>query len=123
MKYLLDTNSCIYLFAGEYPALIARVADQPAGSLAISAISYAEIALGTHHGKSPEPEQLRAFVEEIAVVPFDTAAAQAYATLPFQRGNFDRLIAAHALALGVPLISRNLKDFSIAGLRVEDWTL
>ena len=123
MKYLLDTNSCIYLFVNEYSALTARVAEQPEGSLAISAITYAEIALGTYHGKPPEPRRLRGFLEEIILVPFDRAASEAYAKLSFKRGSFDRLIAAHAISLGLPLVSRNISDFAaIEGLRVEDWT-
>lgn len=123
MKYLLDTNSCIYLFVDEYPVLTERVASLPAGSLAISAITYAEIALGTFHGKPPVPEVLAAFVAEIPVLPFEQPVAEIYAQLPFRRGSFDRLIAAHAIALDVTLVSRNLADFvDIPALRVEDWT-
>ena len=57
------------------------------------------------------------------VVPFDQAAAQIYARLPFRRHRFDRLIAAHALALDVTLVTANERDFrDIAALRVENWT-
>ncbi|HAF41596.1 MAG TPA: VapC toxin family PIN domain ribonuclease [Sphingobium sp.] len=123
MIHLLDTNSCIYIFTGAYPSLIDRLADQPAGSVFISSITYAELAYGTVGGKPPSPDALAAFVEEIAVLPFDEAAARAYAAIPFRRGSFDRLIAAQALALGASLVSRNLSDFTdIAGLKVEDWT-
>ena len=74
---LLDTNSCIYLFTGPYPALTARVAEQPQGTLFISSITYAELAFGTVRGKPPPPETLAAFVSEVAVLPFDEAAAMA----------------------------------------------
>lgn len=124
MRYLLDTNSCIYLFANEFPALTGRVADLPVGSLAISAITYAEISWGTRHDKVPSSQVLAGFVEEVPVLPFDDAAADVYARLPFRRGNFDRLIAAHALSLGLTLVSRNLADFAdVPGLTVENWTL
>lgn len=123
MIRLLDTNSCIYAFTGIYPSLLARMADRPAGSLFISAITYAELAYGTVRGKPPPPEALAAFVEEVGILPFDEAAARVYAEIPFRRGSFDRLIAAQALALDVPLITRNEKDFAdIPGLKVEDWT-
>jgi len=123
VKYLLDTNSCIYLLAGTFPNLTRRVSEMPEGSLAISVISYAEMALGTHNGKPPAPELLAAFVEELPVVDFDRAAAECYARIPFRRGSFDRLLAAHAISLGVPLISRNERDFAgIPGLEVENWT-
>ncbi|KFL45245.1 hypothetical protein IL54_4558 [Sphingobium sp. ba1] len=123
MMRLLDTNSCIYVFTGVYPALIARVADQVAGSLFISSITYCELAYGTMRGKPPASDALAAFVAEVGVLPFDEAAAQAYAAMPFRRGSFDRLIAAHALSLDAALVSRKLADFKdIPGLRVEDWT-
>ena len=68
-------------------------------------------------------DALAAFVAEVGVLPFDEAAAQAYAAMPFRRGSFDRLIAAHALSLDAALVSRKLADFKdIPGLRVEDWT-
>jgi tRNA(fMet)-specific endonuclease VapC len=124
VRYLLDTNSLIYLFVGEYPALTERVASLPAGSLAISVITYAELASGTRQGKPPLQPILDAFVEEVPIEPFDEAAAKAYADLPFKRGSFDRLIAAHALALELPLVSRNISDFAdMPGLKVENWTL
>lgn len=118
MMRLLDTNSCIYVLTGIYPSLIARMAEQAAGSLFISSITYAELAYGT-----VPPDILAAFVAEIAILPFDEAAAQAYAALPFRRGSFDRLIAAHALSLDAALVTRNAADFAdIAGLQIEDWT-
>lgn len=123
MRYLLDTNSCIYLFANAYPALTQRVAGLPVGSLAISVITYAELALGVRNAKPPPRRLLEGFVEEIEVVPFETAAAEAYARMPFPRGNLDRLIAAHAISLDVPLVTRNAADFAnIPGLKIENWT-
>lgn len=121
---LLDTNSCIYAFTGAYPSLTARIAEQAAGSLFISAITYAELAYGTFRGKPPPPELLAALIGQVAILPFDEAAARTYAQIPFRRGSFDRLIAAQALAVGAPLVSRNARVFAdIAGLVVEDWTL
>ena len=57
------------------------------------------------------------------LLPFDEAAVRAYAALPFRRGSFDRLIAAHALALDLTLVTSNVRDFAdIPGLLVENWT-
>ena len=123
MNYLLDTNSCIYLLAGAFPELTRRVAASPEGSLGISAITYAELVLGTHLGKPPVREVLDAFVEEIPVLDFDRTAAECYARIPFKRASFDRLLAAQAISLGVSLVSRNGRDFAdIPNLEVEDWT-
>ncbi|WP_414902971.1 type II toxin-antitoxin system VapC family toxin [Sphingomonas flavalba] len=124
MQYLLDTNCCIYLLAGSHPALTARVERCAVGEVAISAIVYAEVALGTAHGKSPDLAGLAAFVGQVPVLPFDYAAGRAYAGLPFRRGRFDRLLAAHALSLDATVITNNEADFAdIPGLKIENWTL
>jgi tRNA(fMet)-specific endonuclease VapC len=122
LKYLLDTDCGIYLLIGRLPALTARVAGQPAGSVGISAISLAEMAVkyGLAAYRAPE---LAGFLEEIALQPFDEAAAKAYGTLPFRRGSFDRLIAGHALSLDVTLVTNNERDFKdVPRLRTENWT-
>ncbi len=124
MKYLLDTNCCVYLFTGESPVLTTRVAACAAGTLGVSAISFAEIALGSSNGRMPATEVLDAFVVEIPVLDFDQAAGRAYARLPFKRGRFDRLIGAHALSRDLTLVTNNEQDFAdIPGLKVENWTL
>lgn len=121
---MLDANSVINLFSAQFPKLNERVSNEAAGDIIISTIVYAEVALGSENGKPPEPELLAAFVAEIPVVEFDEAAAMAYSRLPFKRGSFDRLIAAHALSLGLTVISRNTSDFAdVPGLNVENWTV
>jgi tRNA(fMet)-specific endonuclease VapC len=124
MRYMLDANAIINLFSGAFPALTERVAETEVGEIVISSVAYAEVALGSENGKPPEPALLQGLIEQIPVLPFDEAAARAYARLPFKRGNFDRLISAHALSLDLTVISRNTKDFAdVPGLRVEDWTV
>lgn len=123
MRYLLDTDCCIYLMLDAIPALTKRVGECEEGSLAFSAISLAEIALGSANGKLPPIEIVNAFAEEIRFLEFGVLAARAYATLPFRRGSFDRLIAAHALSLDLVVVTRNVRDFEdVPGLTVEDWT-
>jgi tRNA(fMet)-specific endonuclease VapC len=123
VRYLLDTDCCVYLFTDESPTLTARVGECEAGTLALSAISFAEIALGSSNGRMPAMEVLDAFTAEIPVLDFDQAAGRAYAELPFRRGRFDRLIAAHALSQGLTLVTNNERDFAdVPGLTVENWT-
>ena len=120
--FLLDSNICIYLLKGA-KRLTARVADQHAGTLAMSSISLAEIGLG-YGNRFDDAAELRALTDHISVLDFDRIAARAYALLPFRRGRFDRLIAAHALSLNLTLITNNERDFeNIPGLKVENWTL
>lgn len=121
--YLLDTNSCIYLLARSKPALAARIADCDSGSVGLSAVVCAELALGFDHAPNHLKALLERFLLQFQVVPFDESAARAYARVPFRRGKFDRLIAAHALALDATLITSNVKDFSdIPALKLEDWS-
>lgn len=124
MRFMLDANTCIYLLTDAIPALTARFLAQEAASVVFSSIAFAEVAMGSHNGKPPPMDILDAFVAEVPLVPFDANAARAYAGLPFKRGNFDRLIAAHALSLGLTFITRNTKDFDdVAGLMVENWAV
>jgi tRNA(fMet)-specific endonuclease VapC len=118
--FLLDTNVCIYLLGGEAPAAKARAEQCSPGELATSAITFGEVMVGvrTLHAMG----EARALFELITVLPFDEAAATAYASLPFRRGSFDRLIAAHALARNLVLVTNNPRDFAdIFGLKIENW--
>lgn len=123
IRYLIDANCVIFALADAGSPVTRRIAESESGSLAISAITFAEVALGTHRGKPPPPEALDALLAAVPMVPFDEAAARLYATLPFRRGRFDRLLAAHALSLGAAIVTNNVVDFDdVPGLMVEDWT-
>lgn len=122
-SYFLDTNSCIFLLARARPALAARVEDCAPGTIAISAVVCAELALGFSRGGPRGRIAFNRFLDRFPVMPFDEAAARAYARVPFRRGKLDRLIAAHALALDIVLITNNERDFAdVPGLQTVDWT-
>lgn len=124
MRYLIDTNCCIYLFSGAYPTLTNRVADTAAGAIGLSVIVLAELGVGVRLGKAPTGQRLSRLREEFPLLPFEERDAEAYAALPFRRGRFDRLLAAHAVSRDLALITNNEADFAdIAGLCVENWTL
>lgn len=119
---MLDANIVIRMLSHQGEALRRRLADCAEGDLVTSSVAFAEVALGSANGKPPPPERLEPFAEEVAIVPFDQGAARAYAKLPFRRGSYDRLIAAHALSLGLTLVTDNVRHFAdIPGLRVENW--
>jgi tRNA(fMet)-specific endonuclease VapC len=122
LRFMLDTNLCIYLLAGRSADLTRRVGDQPSGAVSISAITLGELMVGGGSRTAASPE-LASMIDELPVIPFDDAAARTYGSLPFRRGSFDRLIAAHALSLGLVLITNNERDFSdLSGLGIENWT-
>lgn len=124
MKYLLDANAAIEMLIKPQSAVLERVAACDSGDVGISAIAFGEVAIGSANGKPPPMAALDAMLSEIELLPFDEAAARAYAALPFKRGSFDRLIAAHALAAELILVTANDQDFrDISGLHFEDWSL
>lgn len=118
-QWLLDSNIGIYLLQGNAPNALRRLGHCPIGSVVTSSVCLAEMLIGLSLGEATNLDRLLAL---ITVKPFDTAAAQAYATLPFRRASYDRLIAAHALSLGLTVITANLADFAdVPGLKAEDW--
>lgn len=124
MRYLIDTNCCIYLFVGAYPALTERVLATERGEIGISTIVFAELALGSVNGKTPPMPALERLIEQMPLMPFDEAAARGYATLPFKRGRLDRLLAGHAISLDMTIITTNEADFAdVPDLQIENWTV
>ncbi len=130
MKYLLDTNICIYLINRRPPAVLARFAEHPLGALGVSSITAAELAFGVAKGRSERNRHaLELFLAPLDVAPFGREAMWAYGTLraTLERtgkpiGAMDTLIAAHALALGATLVTNNVGEFARApGLKLENW--
>ena len=124
MKYLLDTNIVIAALLAEGAAIRARLAELDADDPVTSSIVIAEVLHGSANDKPPPIEAVEQFIEEVQVLPFDSAAAREYARLAFERRSFDRLIAAHALSQGLIVVTGNEKDFAdVPGLKVENWTV
>lgn len=129
-RYMLDTNICIYLMKHQPPQVRERFAACYVGDVVISAITLAELEFGV--ACSPEAQArnqaaLASLLEDIQVAPFEAAAARAYGPLRAQhrdrnRNALDKLIAAHAMALQVVLVTNNESDFlAFPGLVVENW--
>ncbi len=124
MKYLLDSNALIAIGLDTDEKIVGRAGECDAGEMVTSAIVLAEVLHGSERGKPPALDALALMLEEIPVLPFDDNAAKAYATLPFKRASYDRLIAAHALSHGLVVVTDNEADFrDVPGLVVENWTL
>jgi tRNA(fMet)-specific endonuclease VapC len=129
LTHLLDTNVCIDFARGRSTALQARMKAAAPGSLGMSAVTFGELAVGAGTSSDPQDDKRRlsAMSRFVPVQPFDRTAAETYGQIArsggFRRGSFDRLIGAHALALGVILVTSNERDFAgIVGLRIENWT-
>jgi len=132
VKYLLDTNICVFLIRRKSATVLTRFGQFGIDELGVSAVTLAELRYGAD--KSRRPEQNHAALDEflvpLAVVDFDSQAAAHYGRLRAELerrgtpiGPLDTMIAAAALSLGVPLVTNNTAEFSqVPGLRVEDWT-
>lgn len=130
MRYMLDTNICIYAIKNRPAAVLAALRTHEAAGLGISSISVAELFFGAEKSGSVHNMQaLRQFLEPLEIADFDLDAAQAYGRLRRQLesagtpiGPLDTQIAAHALALDVTLVSHNTREFArIPTLRLENW--
>ena len=122
---------CIYLIKNQPEAVARRFAQCYVGDVLISAITFAELEFGVAVTANPEHERINLLrlIEDIPVAPFDQAAGVSYgpirlATRERKNGHLDKLIAAHAVALNVTLITNNIRDFAnYPGLICENWSL
>lgn len=122
-RFLLDANCCILLIEKRSAPLRRRVEECSPAEVVTSAVAFAEVALGTDWSNVEAADLVNQFFAVVQVLPFDREAGRLYAELPFKRHRFDRLIAAHALALDLTLITANPRDFrDIPDLGIEDWT-
>lgn len=123
MRYSLDTNACILIIADASVPLIARVESCEDGDVVISAIVAAELVRGLSRLTPEGQGAVQNFLQTFPILPFDESAARAFPDVLFRRAKFDRLIAAHALAMNLVLVTANPNDFrDVSGLQVEDWT-
>ena len=128
-RFMLDTNMCIYLMKSQPEQVAKRFAQCYVGDVVMSAITYAELEYGVavSANRSRERRNLAALIEDIPVVPFDAAAAEAYgpireATRERKKDHLDKLIAGHAVALGVIFVTNNERDLgSYPGVKLENW--
>lgn len=130
MRYLLDTNICIYLIKQKPQSVIARFQTLTLSDIYISSITVAELEYGVCKSQQPEKNRnaLTQFLLPLEIVEFGQAAAIIYGSIRSDlesRGlviGLDMLIAAHALSLGVTLVSNNVREFSrISNLSLENW--
>lgn len=132
MKYLLDTNICIYLIRERSKPLLEKIIDNSSEGLGLSVITVCELEFGVAKSNAKEKNRLALdrFINMFSVLPLSEKAAKTYGELraglevngtPI--GPLDLLIAAHALAENLTLVTNNEYEFKrVTGLRVENWT-
>jgi tRNA(fMet)-specific endonuclease VapC len=130
MRYMLDTNICIYAIKHRPPEVVAALRQHEAEGLGVSSITVAELEFGVaKSGSARNIAALQQFLEPLEIADFDRAAAHAYGRLRAQLeaagtpiGPLDTQIAAQALSLGVTLVSNNVREFErVPDLALANW--
>lgn len=131
LRYLLDTNICIYVAKHHPPQVRQRFERHTARELAMSVVTYGELRFGAERSQQPERalEQLQQLSQLIEVVPLPVHAGLHYGQIRAdlqQRGcvigGNDLWIAAHARAEGWVLVTNNGREFErVPGLQVDNW--
>ena len=130
MRYMLDTNICIYIIKGNPPQVLDRLKTLTQGSAVMSVVTYAELRAGLdlQSANRAQDERALAFlINRIPVLPFNESAAECFGVMRAalrdrNRDTMDRLIAAHAVSVGITLVTNNEADFKdYPGLVVENW--
>ncbi len=132
IKYLLDTNICIYLIRRKPEIVLKRIQGLQVSDLGISSITLSELEYGVAKSRKQEQNKLALteFLTPIEIMPFDDMAAKHYGELRaylekrgIPIGSLDMLIAAHAVSLQSTLVTNNESEFSrVPGLKIENWT-
>lgn len=130
MKWVLDTNTCVYALKLQ-GRVAAHMRERSPDDLGVTIITVAELWFGARKSARAVAtrRQIDAFLEPIGVLPFDRDAAEAYAEirLALERvgrpiGERDMLIASIASARNLSVVTHNLSEFSrVPHLKTEDW--
>jgi tRNA(fMet)-specific endonuclease VapC len=131
VRYLLDTNICIYIAKRRPPEVASRFERLRPGEVGMSMITYGELLFGAEKSQHPQAvkDRLQRFVELVPVLPLPGESPRHYARIRSELertgtpiGANDLWIAAHALASGLILVSNNLREFGrVTGLGAENW--
>ncbi|MFN0165470.1 MAG: type II toxin-antitoxin system VapC family toxin [Bryobacteraceae bacterium] len=133
MRYLLDTNICIYIAKRRPPTVLARFEQLQPGDIGMSVITLFELSYGAWKSDRPEKtlEAIHSLTRLIPVVPLDASTSGHCGRLraDLERkgrsiGAYDLLIAAQALSLDVIMVTNNVREFDrVPGLKMENWAV
>ncbi len=131
MRYLLDTNICIYIGKRKPARALSHLERLGPGDVGMSVVTYLELVYGAWKSQHREEnlERIEQLEHLIPAQPLEASVARHFGRLRTELerrgsplGAYDMLIAAHALSLGLTLVTNNVREFSrVAGLRLENW--
>lgn len=133
MKFMLDTNICIYIIKQKPEKVLRQFKAHSIGDIGISCVTLAELRFGVEKSQQVEKNRqaLDEFILPLEIADFDEKAAESYgkvrASLEKEGkpvGSMDMMIGAHALGLGVTLVTNNIREFKqIKHLKIVDWSV
>lgn len=131
MRYMLDTNICIYAIKHKPERVLLRLQEHDPSEICISSVTYAELVHGVEKSQAIERNRvsLILLLANIEIMNFDSLAAESYGKIraDLERagkpiGPLDMMIAGHAKALGYVVVTNNTKEFGrVEGLKLENW--
>lgn len=131
MKYMLDTNICIYIIKKHPDTVLKKLVSLELGDICISSITLAELQYGVQnsHHQQKNKIALNEFISPFVIMPFEENAASHYGYIRTYLekkgtpiGPLDQMIAGHAQSLNSILVTNNTKEFSrVPKLKIEDW--
>lgn len=131
MTYMLDTNICIYAMKNKPERVLNRLKEELDSGICISSITLAELEYGMKHSSDParNEQALLRFLVPLSILPFGASAASEYGEIRayLQRqgtpiGPLDMLIAGHAKAENLILVTNNVREFErVPDLEIENW--
>ena len=131
MKYLLDTNTCIYIINKKPPSAVNRIRSKHPDEVSISTITIAELEYGVYRSTCADRNRiaLLQFLVPFTIIDFDQSAAAVYGSVRASLetkgspiGPMDLLIAAQALSQQLILVTNNEREFRrVSGLQIENW--
>ena len=132
MKFMLDTNICIYTIKHKPDTVIQNFLLHDPEEMCISAVTYAELMHGVEKSRAADKNRiaLALFLSPLTILDFSVCAAEEYGKIRAELerrgtpiGTMDLLIAGHARAERLVLVTNNTKEFlRVEGLAAENWT-
>jgi tRNA(fMet)-specific endonuclease VapC len=131
MKYLLDTNICIYIINKRPASILDTIRSKHPDEISISSITIAELQYGAERSRNPHQNRIAIleFLMPFRLLDFDQRAASCYGKIRnilesrgTPVGPMDLLLASQASAYSLVLVTNNIKEFKhIDSLRLENW--
>lgn len=130
LKYMLDTNIVIYTIKNR-PSQVRAAFKKHENQMCISAVTLGELIYGAERSSQPERNlaDIEGLVARLEIMPFEHRAAEHFGQLRAELyrigqpiGPYDMMIAGHARAMGLILVTNNMKELArVPGLRAENW--